>query len=160
MEKKQCLVITLPESLAELPIRIERSPGCQGIVFNFSPEESARQLADNKKYFFIWHQAGYVKVERDDILWIEAEGSYSNISLRSNHSMLVSFNLSVIERELPEDDFIRIHRSYIVNLKNVTALIGNSVKTGDRFIPIGREYRDAFFRHFVFLGVRRNKKGG
>lgn len=157
MEKKQYMVITLPESLAELPIRIERRSGCPGIVLNLSEEETARNIADISKYVFIWHQTDYLKVACDDILWIEANGSYSKVHLREGHSMLLSFNLSIIQRDLPQDDFIRIHRSYIVNLRNVVSLVGNSVKIAGRFIPIGREYRKAFFRNFIFLGVRRNK---
>lgn len=159
MEKKQYLVITLPESLAELPVRIERSPGCQGIVLNLSQEEIAQNVSDVRKYAFIWRQTDYLKVVCDDILWIEANGSYSKVCLREGRSMLLSFNLSQMERDLPEGDFVRIHRSYIVNLKNVVSLVGNSLRIADRFIPIGREYREAFFQNFIFLGVRRNKKG-
>ena len=72
--------------------------------------------------------------------------------------MTLSFHLAVIEKQLPETDFIRIHRSYLVNLKHVTALVGNSLKIGEQFLVIGREYREQLFDRFVFLGVRRSKK--
>jgi len=159
MEKKQYLVITLPESIAELPIRIERSPGCQGIVLNLTQEEVAQNIPDMRKYAFIWHQTDYMKVACDDILWIEANGSYSKVCLHGGRSMLLSSNLSNIAYDLPIEDFVRIHRSYIVNLKNVVSLVGNSVRIADRLIPIGREYRNVFFQNFIFLGTRRNKKG-
>lgn len=158
MEKKQMLVITLPDCLAELPIRIERSPGCQGIVFNLSREEATRNVPGVYKYVFIWHQTDYLKVACDEILWIEANGSYSNIHLCGKRSILLSFNLSRMERDLPKDDFVRIHRSYIVNLKNVVSLVGNCVKIADSLIPIGREYRNTFFQNFIFLGVRSKKE--
>lgn len=159
MEKKQCIVITLPESLAELPIRIERDADCQGIIFNLSPEEAIRLTTDEDKYLFIWRQTDYLKVERDEILWIEANGSYCQLHLKGNRTLLISFHLRIVENDLPKNDFIRIHRSYIINLRNVVSLIGNSVKIGDTLIPIGRDYRKAFFEHFIFLGVRRSGKG-
>lgn len=153
MEKKknQCLVITLPESLAEFPVRVETNPDCMGIMLNIVPDSE-----NNAKYLFILNQSVYRKVNRDDVLWIEASGSYSIIHLRDSRPMIVSFNLSTVGRDLPPDDFVRIHRSYIVNMKNVDMLSGNSVWIGGRSFCIGRGYRKAFFSHFVFIGSRKN----
>lgn len=157
MEKRPYVAINLPETLKEMSIRIGRCPCCRGILFGFEPECAVPPMPDCQKYFFVWHRNDYLKVERDELLWIEANGSYSKIHLRDGNSMLLSFNLSVIERDLPQDDFVRVHRSYIVNLKNVVSLMGNSVKIADRYIPIGREYRNSFFRNFIFLGTRSYK---
>lgn len=153
MEKKknQCMVITLPESLAEYPVRVEFNSDSMSIKFNIVPE------SENKvKYMFIYNRSVYRKVNMADVLWIEAEGSYSVIHLRNNHKMTVSFNLSTVERDLPTDDFVRIHRSYIVNMKNVDSLSGNSVGIGNASLSIGRGYRRAFFSRFVFVGSRKN----
>ncbi len=72
--------------------------------------------------------------------------------------MLVSFHLAVIEKNLPSNDFVRIHRSYIVNLKHVTSLVGNSLNIHGKLLTIGREYRDSFHNRFVFLGIRKMDK--
>ncbi|MEG0468091.1 MAG: LytTR family DNA-binding domain-containing protein, partial [Mucinivorans sp.] len=99
----------------------------------------------------------YLKISLDELVWIEAAGSYSILHLLGGKSMTLSFNLAVIEKKLPQTEFMRIHRSYIVNLQHITSLIGNSLKLGTQLLIIGREYRDKLLDRFVFLGVRRNK---
>lgn len=69
--------------------------------------------------------------------------------------MVLSFHLAIIEKELPVSDFMRIHRSYIVNLKHVVSLIGNSLNINGKLLTIGREYREHLLERFIFLGVRR-----
>lgn len=160
MKNKQQLVITLPEELADLPVKILRGSARKELLL------SVRQADENEtfkepsglKYSFVWQREGYVKIALEDIGWIEADKSYSIIHLIGGRSMTVSFNLAVIQKDLPESDFIRIHRSYIINLKHVENLTGNCLKIGGRHLIVGREYRDVFFERFIFLGVRRNKK--
>lgn len=72
--------------------------------------------------------------------------------------MVISFNLATIEKELPNVDFLRIHRSYIINLKHVISLIGNSLNIEGKLITIGRGYREKLLDRFIFLGVRRKNK--
>ena len=67
----------------------------------------------------------------DEIQWIEAAGSYSRIHLTGGRSLVISFNFASVRRKLPESDFIRIHRSRIVNLRHVETLVGNSLKIGN-----------------------------
>ena len=71
MEEKLSLVITLPESLAGLPIRFEVNSGCRNIALNL---ESSTPI--KKKYLLIWNQTDYLKVDDEDILWIKADGSW------------------------------------------------------------------------------------
>lgn len=66
MEEKLSLVITLPESLAGLPIRFEVNSGCRNIALNL---ESSTPI--KKKYLLIWNQTDYLKVDDEDILWIK-----------------------------------------------------------------------------------------
>ena len=91
MEEKLSLVITLPESLAGLPIRFEVNSGCRNIALNL---ESSTPI--KKKYLLIWNQTDYLKVDDEDILWIKADGSYSCIHFRDGNKMMVSINLANI----------------------------------------------------------------
>lgn len=109
-----------------------------------------------RKYVFIWRQNDYLKTSVDEIQWIEAAGSYSRIHLTGGRSLVISFNLASVRRKLPESDFIRIHRSRIVNLRHVETLVGNSLKIGNELLAIGREYKDALFERVIFLGVAGN----
>ena len=97
MEEKLSLVITLPESLAGLPIRFEVNSGCRNIALNL---ESSTPI--KKKYLLIWNQTDYLKVDDEDILWIKADGSYSCIHFRDGNKMMVSINLANIMKDLKE----------------------------------------------------------
>lgn len=146
-----CMTISLPESLAGLPVRVEIVPGCRDIAVRIAPETGT-----NPKYAFVWNGQCNLKVAFDDILWVEASGSYSILHLRDGCPLTVSFNLSYVEGRLPSADFVRIHRSFIVNMGHVRTLSGNCVDVGGTDIVIGRAYRKDFFSRFTFIGSRDN----
>ena len=56
-----------------------------------------------------------------------------------------------IEAKLPTDKFIRVHRSYIVSMEKVGVWDENAVMIGDKTIPIGKSYKDAFMNKLNFL---------
>lgn len=157
MKQKLLLEIILPESLSDLPVRIVRGPGCKELVLGLTASD-AEFVSGNgfeQKYAFIWRQNDYLKVSLDEIVWIEADKSYSIIHLTGKREQTVSFNIAVVRKNLPETDFVQIHRSHIINIRHVESLMGNSLKVGNMWLTIGREYRNALFDRFIFLGVRR-----
>ncbi len=161
MKQKEELVIILPEHLADLPIRIARNSNCQKLVFALQSidEKTQYESKPEEKYLFIWRKDDYLKVAADEIVWIEADGSYTNIHLTGERMMTISFHLAIIAKSLPSGDFIRIHRSRIVNLRHVVSLTGNSLDIGgDKKLVIGRNYRASLFERFTFIDVRRKKR--
>lgn len=159
MKQKHNLVITLPETLADLPIRIIRGSNCEELVLNLLPLDNETEVIcaepPENKYAFIWRQNDYAKVALDEIKWVEADRSYSIIHLADKQDITISFNLAVVRKSLPKTNFVQIHRSHIVNLKHINGLVGNCVRIGKTLVPIGREYRNTFLAHFIFLGIRR-----
>lgn len=160
MRNKKCLLITLPEELADFPIRIVRGTMDERVLLSMETTDGHIGYSEHthKKYVFVKRQDGYLKISVDEIMWVEADRSYSTMHLTKNRRVTVSFNLAVVEKELPQDDFMRIHRSCIVNLRHVEQLIGNSLKIGDAVLTIGREFRECVLGRFIFIGTRRNKK--
>ncbi|MBP3455681.1 MAG: LytTR family transcriptional regulator [Alistipes sp.] len=159
MRQNKQLTIILPKHLADLPVRVVGGSVRDELVVGIdTPSHASDTESPVKEYAFIWRNNGYLKVSLEDILWVEADRSYSVIHLTNGRSMVVSFNLAVIEKELPPNRFVRIRRSGIVNLTHIESLTGNSLKIGGRLLTIGREYRTAFLDRFIFLGVRRHKK--
>ncbi len=150
------MVIVLPESLAELPVRIVRGSHNEELVLDIrsSETETVCNGITEKRYAFIWRQNDYLKVELDEIQWIEADGSYSIVHLTGERMMTVSFSLSVVGKDLSANKFVRIHRSHIIHVAHIRSLVGNSVKIGDRLLSIGREYRKRFLADFIFIGTR------
>ena len=90
-----------------------------------------------------------VLVDPDDILYCKSDGSYTTVFMRNGDDYLVSKSIKHIEEILPEDNFIRIHKSYIVNLNEIKELVkqgsGEIILSNDRIIPISRTHRKQVF---------------
>lgn len=101
---------------------------------------------------FIRHKDFFRKIDFDDILYIEASGSYLVIHRRDGHDLTLSFTLSEIVPRLDASRFVRVHRSFIVNIERVDAFIGNMLCLGEHRIPISRRMRDGVLALFNILG--------
>lgn len=80
-----------------------------------------------------------VKIYHDQILFIEAVGDYIKIVCKEEN-FINNNTLKKFTSELPKEDFIRVHRSYTISTKRVTALEGNMIEIGENHIPVGRQY--------------------
>lgn len=80
-----------------------------------------------------------VKTNLNDILYIESLKDYIKV-ITVLGDYVVHKSLSAITEELPQSNFMRIHRSYTVSINKINALEGNTVEISDRKIPIGRNY--------------------
>ncbi len=83
-----------------------------------------------------------VKVVFDDIYYIEGLNNYVKIFIQDQ--FLISYQkLSYLEKALPNEKFVRCHRSYIINLDKVTAFTNNDLEMGKDEFPIGAKYRES-----------------
>ncbi len=91
----------------------------------------------------IFLKDGYeqVKIMFDDILYIEASGNYLNIFLKDQQKLMTRSTINDLSVQLPENDFTRVHRSYIVNNKKVEKFNKQAVFIGFSEIPIGNTYQ-------------------
>lgn len=72
--------------------------------------------------------------------------------------MLVSVPMSEVGKHLCQSNFIRTHRSFIVNLQHIDALVGNMVVMEDGSkLPVSKEYRSIVLRCFTFVGSKSRK---
>jgi PAS domain S-box-containing protein len=100
--------------------------------------------------FFVKRGSMLVKVYLDNVQWIQAMDNYVIIQTNTDQFVIHS-TMKDIESKLPSDQFIRVHRSYIVSLDKVGVLDENAVMIGDKTIPIGKSYKDAFMNKLNFL---------
>lgn len=92
-------------------------------------------------YLFVKHDGKLLKLNFSDILYIKAEQEYSSV-FKTNGTLLVSMHLKLLQTLLPEKQFTRIHRSYIVPHEIITSVYGNMVQIGtDIQLPIGSKYK-------------------
>ncbi len=96
-------------------------------------------------YLFVRSEKRIEKVEIKDILYIESMGNY--VTIYTDAKRIVAYlTLKGLERQLPPDEFIKIHQSYLVGFSRITSIEGNQVKIKDKILPISRNYRDAFMQ--------------
>ena len=76
---------------------------------------------------------------------MEASGSYSDLHLRDRSRIIVALCIGVMARYLPVSHFVRIHRSCVVSLFDIDTFMGNMLRIGDKWFPIGRLYRPGVF---------------
>jgi two-component system LytT family response regulator len=97
-------------------------------------------------YFFINVDYSLVKVQKSDIAWIEGLRDYIKIHLLSSpRPIMTRMSIKAIEEQLTGFPFIRIHKSYLVSLPSITSIRKNSVFIQTMELPIGENYREAFF---------------
>jgi two-component system, LytTR family, response regulator len=99
------------------------------------------------EYFFVNVDYSLLKIQFEDVIWIEGLRDYIKIHLKSStRPVVVRMSVKGVEAELPASDFIRVHKSYIVSIKDITAIRKNSVFIKDQEIPVGDTYRDTLVR--------------
>ncbi|MBS1608757.1 MAG: response regulator transcription factor [Bacteroidetes bacterium] len=100
----------------------------------------------SKDYFFINASHKLHKVFYEDILYLEGFKDYTKIHLGSASTPLVILhNLKYFEDLLDQEEFIRIHRSYIVSIRKVITASRKSVTVNSKELPVSDNYREAFF---------------
>ncbi|GAB4022742.1 LytR/AlgR family response regulator transcription factor [Spirosoma koreense] len=113
-----------------------------------APTEPAASVKDDKsgrgnKFLWVKEDKKMVNVNTDDILYVEGMKDYVKIYL-SDKLVVTHITMSRMEQLLPENDFIRVNRSYIVRRSAIRAVNGNTIETvNKKEIPIGISYRDS-----------------
>lgn len=99
-------------------------------------------------YIFVRSERRIFKIHFSDILYIEGLKDYVIIYL-GNQKVITLMNIKTIHELLPKSFFVRVSKSYIINVNNIDSVDNNTVYIGKNEIPIGNIYRDYFFSEFV-----------
>ncbi|HQU54295.1 MAG TPA: LytTR family DNA-binding domain-containing protein, partial [Saprospiraceae bacterium] len=107
--------------------------------------QSHPEDTDEKDYIFIKADKKLVRVRFADIIYIEGLKDY--VIIRLDQSRVITLQtMKSLEDKLPTPMFKRIHRSYIVNVNKIEAIVGNMVEVTEKgqtkHLPIGKNYRD------------------
>ncbi|MDQ3292188.1 MAG: LytTR family DNA-binding domain-containing protein [Bacteroidota bacterium] len=90
-------------------------------------------------FTFVKVEQKLVKIYFADIQYVEALGDYVHI-VSNNKKTIVYATMKSIANRFPVNKFIRVHRSFIVNIDAITAVEDNNLAIGSKFIPIGATY--------------------
>ena len=99
----------------------------------------------NQECLFVKSEYKLVRIMLDDIKYIESANEYIQIHLINDEPVSTLIRLKVIEEQLPKDKFMRVHRSFIVNLNRVKVIDRNRIVFDNKVhIPIGDQYKETF----------------
>ncbi|RTQ50187.1 response regulator transcription factor [Hymenobacter gummosus] len=96
---------------------------------------------------FLKTDAGTERVRFAELLYIEGYGNFVKCRLASGRVLLVAETLKNLQSQLPASRFLRIHKSYLVNIAQVERLSGNVLLAGNHELPVGATYRQDVLRH-------------
>lgn len=99
---------------------------------------------------FVKVNSKLVKLKLDDILWIEATGDYVNIKTITKAYTVLS-TMKNIENRLPGNTFVKVHRSYIVNIHRIKDIDDSTLVIENKVIPISRSNRDSLMKKINLL---------
>mgnify|MGYP000059513351 CR=1 FL=1 len=109
-----------------------------------APEATPR----DREYISIKADYKTTLVRISDIVYLESEGEYVRLHLDDRSTITTLFRLKNMEAALPSEMFMRVHRSYIVNLQRIRSYVKGRVFVSDsEYIPIGENYRETFQRY-------------
>lgn len=103
------------------------------------------QKGDSSDYLYLSVDKRMVRVILSEIVFIESQRDYIKI-VTLEKEMLVHRNISFAEEKLPQEKFLRIHRSFMVNIDHIEAYNNSLINVGGREIPIGRNYKNEVSR--------------
>ncbi len=115
----------------------------QKLLGGMSSESEQLQLKEQK--LFIKSDHKIIKIELAKVTYIEGMREYVRIHLLNHEPVMTLVGMSKIEEALPKDSFMRVHRSFIVNLNTITTIERNRIVYDKNvYIPISEGYREAF----------------
>ncbi|WP_295937957.1 LytTR family DNA-binding domain-containing protein [uncultured Alistipes sp.] len=110
--------------------------------------EMTEALPKDKEYISVKADYKVSLVKISDIVYLESEGEYVRMHLADGSTITTLFRLKNMETALPSDKFMRVHRSYIVNLRCIKGYVRGRVFLNDtEYVPIGENYKEAFQRY-------------
>ncbi|WP_250255722.1 LytTR family DNA-binding domain-containing protein [Chryseobacterium sp. Marseille-Q3244] len=101
---------------------------------------------DEAKYLSIRADYKLHKINFEDILLIEGLDDYIKIHLTDHSIITARSSMKNILEKLPEKDFLRVHRSYIVPVLHIKTIVNRNIHIEDFIIPIGDTYKDAVMK--------------
>ena len=102
-------------------------------------------------YLFVNDGTGFLKVKHNEILIAESEENYVRLHLSSGKTLLMRHTFTEFAGTLDPQQFIRVHRSYIISIEHISKASADEVEVAGRHIPVSKTYRSALWQH---LGIR------
>ena len=102
-------------------------------------------LEANNQFLFLKSEYKIRRINFNDILYIEGLKDYVKVHLQTDEKPIMSLNsVKSLEQKLPDDRFMRVHRSFIVNLNKIETIERSRIVFGKTYIPVSDQYKEKF----------------
>nr|WP_319397340.1 LytTR family DNA-binding domain-containing protein [uncultured Carboxylicivirga sp.] len=107
--------------------------------------ESQETVDANNSFLFLKSDYKIRRINFNDILYIEGLKDYVKVFLQHQDKPVMSLNsLKALESKLPDEKFMRVHRSFIVNLEKIETIDRSRIVFGKEYIPVSDQYKKQF----------------
>jgi two-component system response regulator LytT len=106
-------------------------------LFNTSEKSASEEVPE----LIVKEGRAMVRIDCRNITWLEADGNYTTINLTDNKRRVVRTSLSDLAEQLPTSGYLRIHKSFVINKKQVSEIKTYSIMIEGNELPIGRSYK-------------------
>jgi DNA-binding LytR/AlgR family response regulator len=124
------------------PFSMERFQRAVAKACEYQRSLSGKAESDANPYIFVKSEYQVIKINYDDIRYIEALDDYIKICTTNSRPILTLMTLKTITEKLPADKFARVHRSYIISLARIESVRNKRIRIGEIEIPIGSSYAE------------------
>ena len=116
-------------------------------LFKIKEEKNnAIKTEQEPQFIFVKSEYENLKINLDEIKYIESLKDYIKIYTDREKAILTLSSLKSFEQKLGASKFIRVHKSYIVSLKHIYSVQRNRIVIGEKWIPIGLNYKEKFLK--------------
>ncbi|WP_203258904.1 LytR/AlgR family response regulator transcription factor [Hyunsoonleella ulvae] len=124
------------------PISFDRLLKAVNNYFNIYSNNVSTEIehSNTNDFMFVRADRRMIKIDFEAIIYIESYSDYIKIHL-ANKTIVTRETISAIEAKLPNDRFLRIHRSYIIALKHITSFTNEEIIINDKALTISRTYK-------------------
>lgn len=107
-------------------------------------QKSKTDVQADSNHLFIKSEYKIIRIEIENILYIEGMREYIRIHLDNAKPVMSLLSMKKVEQKLSDSSFMRVHRSYIVNLKKLRTIERNRIIFDDVYIPVSEQYKEKF----------------
>lgn len=105
--------------------------------------DNRQKIMQQDRFLYVKSEYKLIQIKLDDILYVEGVKDYIKIYLADGRKPIMSLmNMKKIDDYLPRPQFMRVHRSYIVNMQHVSMIDRGRMVMGDAFIPVSESYKE------------------
>ncbi len=126
-------------------------------ILQYKKQHTWHSIEAEKDYFFIKSDGEFVKILFEDLIYLEAVGDFTSFYLKNNVKHFALIPLKQLENHLPKNAFMRVHRSFIVNIKEIDVIGSYEIKAKGYNIPLSKNAKEELYQKIIANKIIKRK---